>query len=63
MIRAVSPDDSPRIKIIERSHPYLPNFKHYYRQVFLGRCVPEDRPLEEWPQGGWILRIPPEQQL
>src|SRR5258708_26408123 len=63
MIRAVSPDDSPRIKIIERAHPSLVNFKHSYWQVFLGHCVPQECPLEEWPHGGWVLHIPAEQPL
>jgi len=58
MMRLVGPDDSPRITIIERAHPSLENFKRYYWQVFLGHCVPEDWPLEEWPHGGWVLYAP-----
>jgi hypothetical protein len=58
MMRAVGPDDSPRMKIVARAHPKLVSFKRYWCQVFLGRRFPEEWPLEEWPRGGWVLHIP-----
>lgn len=55
MLRAFGPDDLPRIKIVEREHPQVLNFRRAHLQVFLGRCFPEDSPLEEFPVGGWKL--------
>jgi len=62
MIRLIGPQDSPRIRIVERKHPSLENFKRYYWQVSRGKCFPGDHPLEEWAQGGWVLYASAEQR-
>jgi hypothetical protein len=56
MMRAFGPDDLPRIKIVKEAHPSVSNFKRTHVQVFLGRCFPEDYPLEDFPVGGWTVR-------
>lgn len=61
MMRLTGPDDPPRISIVERKHPTMPNFRHVYVQVFLGQFFPEARPLEEFPVFGWKLTLTADQ--
>jgi hypothetical protein len=60
-MRFISPDDVPRIKIIDRPNQHVPEFHRSYVQIFLGHCIPEDWPFEEFAVGGWKLRAPAEE--